>query len=224
MLNVCPECGLYAAGKRVVVRVGADALAVCPHCGYGHPFRWLPLFVVTGASGAGKTAVCLELVSCQLRGELWVPDCVYLEQDILWRDEFAKPEDGYRGFRDLWLRVAKNVGQAGRPVVLCGSAAPEQYEACPERRYFAAIHYLALVCDDQVLRERLETRPSWRRSGHSEFLDRMTNFNTWLRENAAVTEPNTPLLDTTALSVQASAKKVGSWIQARLPHKREPHL
>jgi hypothetical protein len=35
--------------------------------------------------------------------------------------------------------------------VLCGSAVPEQYEHCPERRYFTTIHTLALVCDDIIV-------------------------------------------------------------------------
>ena len=91
MFNVCAECGLYAADKHVRPLDGSLALAVCPHCGHGHPFRQLPLFMLTGASGAGKTTVCLELASAQSRAEDWAPACVYLEQDILWRDEFAGP-------------------------------------------------------------------------------------------------------------------------------------
>ena len=115
----------------------------------------LPLFVLTGASGAGKTAVCLALAAK-------MSECVFMESDVLWRTEFATPDDGYRAYRNLWLRVAKNINQAGRPVVLCGSAIPEQFEGCPERRYFSTIHYLAMVCDDNVLMERLLSRPGWR--------------------------------------------------------------
>jgi predicted kinase len=178
------------------------------------------LFVLTGASGAGKTAICLELARAQLGGEPWLPDCVsgcvFLDQDILWRDEFADPENDYRSFRNLWLRVAKNVGQGGQPVVLCGSAVPAQYKVCPERRYFKAIHYLALVCDDRVLRERLEARPGWRGSGDSAFLARMAQFNRWLQENARYTQPPMTLLDTTALSVRQSAEQAAGWIQGCL--------
>jgi hypothetical protein len=216
MFNVCSHCGLYAEEKHVRQGAGSDAVALCPHCGYGHPFRQLPLFVITGASGSGKTAVGLELVEAQRRAEPWVPDYVYLEQDILWRDEFVDPENDYQAFRNMWLRVAKNVGQAGRPVVLCGSAVPEQYERCPERRYFADIHYLALVCNDDLLRERLAARPGWRRSGNAAFLDQMLEFNRWFVENARAKEPGMTLLDTSALSVRESAMQVAGWIQACL--------
>jgi hypothetical protein len=213
MFNVCSQCGMYAEDKKVLPRSRTVALALCPHCGHGHPFRFLPLFVLTGASGAGKTAVCLELTKAQLQGAAWVPDCVYIEQDILWRDEFADPESDYSAFRNTWLRVAKNVGQAGRPVVLCGSAAPAQYEACPERRYFCALHCLALTCDDNLLRERLLERPGWRRSGHDAFLDQMVAFNSWLRTSGAGTEPNLTVLDTSLQSLQESARRVAAWIQ-----------
>jgi hypothetical protein len=139
---------------------------------------------------------------------------VFLEQDILWRAEFARPEDEYRAFRNLWLRVAKNVGQGGRPVVLCGSAVPDQYEACPERRYFAGIHYLALVCGDDLLVKRLKSRPGWRHSGDAGFVHEMVTFNRWFRENARHTKPPMALLDNSALSVQESAERVAEWVRS----------
>jgi hypothetical protein len=97
---------------------------------------------------------------------------------------------------------------------LCGSAVPEQYEACPERRYFATIHYLALICDDDILRERLEARPGWRRSGNASFLERMIEFNRWFREHSPGTDPTIELLDTTDLSVQETVQQVAAWIRA----------
>src|SRR6266496_6638262 len=70
-----------------------------------------------------------------------------LVSDILWGAVPATPANNYSDYRNMWLRVAKNIGQAGRPVVLCGTAIPEQFETCPERRYFSTLHYLAMVCD-----------------------------------------------------------------------------
>ena len=140
-----------------------------------------------------------------------------MESDILWRPEFDTPEDGYRAYRNLWLRIAKNIAQSGRPVVLVGSAVPEQFEVCPERRYFSEIHYLALVCADEILVARLRARPAWRRSGTAEVLSTMTAFNQWLRSHAEATSPPMSLLDTSHLTLEQSVSWTHTWIQQRWP-------
>jgi len=65
---------------------------------------------------------------------------------------------------------------------LVGSALPEQFENCPERRYFTHIHYLAVVCDDDTLVQRLRARPAWRGSGTAEFIEDMRGFNAYIKK------------------------------------------
>jgi gluconate kinase len=206
MFNVCPACGLYSAEKPIDP---CGSCAVCPYCGHRHPFLQLPLFILTGSSATGKSTICLELATR-------LSDCVCIECDILWRPEFATPEDDYHGLRDLCLRVAKNVGQAGHPVLLCGSATPEQYENCPERRYFGTTHYLALICDDDELIQRLQSRPAWRQSSTPEFVATMLQFNQWFKDNAHDTHPPITLLNTTSLSIAQSVERVANWVHSRL--------
>jgi broad-specificity NMP kinase len=164
---------------------------------------------VTGASGAGKSVVCLALVPI-------LQECVVLDSDILWGIIPATAEDNYRSYRNAWLRIAKNIGQSGRPVVLCGSAIPEQFESCPERRYFSTLHYLALVCEDKALIERLEQRPAWRKSGSAETLEGMAQFNRWLQEHASRTQPPMTLYDTTNRSISETVGDIAQWIRQRL--------
>ena len=180
MFNVCPRCGEYCVEKRIDP---SGPYAVCPYCDDNHAFLRLPLFVITGASGSGKTTVALRLVAA-LRGA-----AVVLDSDILWRPEFATPEDDYRSYRELWLRVAKNIGQSGLPVVLAGTVIPDQFEHLSERRYFAAIHYLGLVAEDDDLTTRLRARPQWRSTGSNSFVEEMLRFNRWLKGNAGQTCP-----------------------------------
>lgn len=206
MFNVCPNCGQHSEEKRIDP---SGPFAICPFCGHHHRFLRQPLFVLTGASAAGKTTVCLALQAA-------LPGCVVMESDILWLPEFDTPEDDYRAFRNTWLRVAKNIGQAGRPVVLCGTAVPGQYESCPERRYFAAIHYLALVCDDEELVRRLEARPQWRECSDPQFIQNMLTFNRWLMANSDLTEPPMTLLDTTHLSIEQSVERTAHWVLEHL--------
>ena len=202
MFNVCPNCGEYRADKRIVP---AGAYAVCPHCEYQHQFIRLPLFVLTGASGVGKTTTCLALAAR-------AKDLVVMESDILWRDEFNQPATDYRSYRETWLRVCKNISQAGRPVLLCGAGVPEQFEQCVERRYFSDIHYLALVCEDEVIASRLRSRPAWRGSSAEGYIEEHVAFNRWLKNNARRTRPPIAVLDTSAITVDESVAGVEDWI------------
>ena len=209
MFNVCPNCGEYRADKIIHPR---GPFAVCPVCRFQHKFAYLPLFVLTGASGAGKTTTCLALAAT-------AQDFVVMESDILWRDEFNLPATDFRNYRETWLRVCKNISQAGKPVLLCGAGVPAQFEPCVERRYFSKIHYLALTCEDEVLAARLRSRPAWRGSYREEYIEEHMAFNRWLKNNAEHTEPPMDLLDTSQLSVAEGVEGVERWVKGRLHEK-----
>ena len=194
MFNACMGCGAYGIETAVDP---AGPFAVCPARGHRHRLVRPPLFVLTGASGAGKTAVAPRVAAALL-------ECVVLESDIRWRREFDAPADGYRAYRDLWLRLAKNIRQAGRPVVLCGSAVLEQFEPCPGRRYFTLLHHLALVCNKAVLTARLSGRSARRESSGDGVVAQMDRFNAWLRENADTSDPPMTLLDTTVAPIEST--------------------
>jgi predicted ABC-type ATPase len=206
MFNVCPNCGEYTVEKQIDP---SGPFAICPHCHYTHSFFQQPLFIISGASGTGKTTVCLSLISK-------LNECVVLEQDILWGIVPATSEDNYSSYRNVWLRIAKNVGQAGRPVVLCGTALPEQFEECPERLYFTTLHYLTFVCDDDLLVERLKQRPEWRQTHSPEFLEDMVQFNRWLKANASLTKPPMTLCDTSHRNIDETVEYVAKWVREHL--------
>jgi len=203
MLDVCARCGQYRPDKTIDP---SGPLAICPVCGYGEPFRQLPLFIVGGASGAGKTTLCRQVMRAS-------NDVVALDTDLLWRAEFDTPADGYRAYFETWLNLSANIGQAGRPVVLFGAGAgePGNIEPCVHRRYFAAVHYLALVCDDGALAERLRARPAWRGSGAMEYVAAHQQFNQWFKDHAQGVPP-IKLVDTTQLDETQAARQVLAWI------------
>lgn len=206
MFNVCPGCGEYRADKEIDA---SGPYAICPLCRHRHKFVRLPLFILTGASGAGKTTASLALVDK-------VKDAVVMESDILWREEFNQPGTDYQNYRELWLRVSKNISQAGKPVILCGCAVPEQFEQCIERRYFSNIHYLALVCENELLAARLRARPQWRGSFGDEYIKDHLAFNDWLKNTAENTKPPITLLDTSEMTADETAEKVSQWIKEHL--------
>ena len=207
MFNVCHKCGLYRVDK---VIDPSGPYAVCPACGHQHVFRQLPLLMVSGASGAGKSTVCNALL-----GQL--DDVILLDSDILWRPDFDKPEENYRDFFETWLRLAKNISQSGMPVVLFGAGmgVPENIEPCVERRYFSQVHYLALACDDHELTQRLKARPDWRGSGEQAFIENQIRFNRWFKETPQNDHPIS-LIDTTGISIETTIEQVEGWIRERV--------
>jgi len=199
-LRICPACGDRA--DRPVV---SGAIVTCAKCGHEWPFRKLPLFALTGPSGAGKSTMG-PLLADRFGG-----DVVVLDQDILW---IPALHDDVTDFRSIWLRMAAMLHQNGRPVVLCGTVAPPEFEPLPERAFFSDIHYLALVGSPSSLRARLRARPAWR-EWDEERIDEMLEFNDWLRKSAP--ELGVDLFDTTDVTTEATADHVEKWIRARLP-------
>lgn len=210
MFNVCYTCGEYHADKRVVplAQETGWADAICPTCGHRHRFRYLPLLIISGASGTGKSTICQRLA-----GE--VSEAVLLELDILWRPEFNRPDDAYDGFFDTWLRMVKNIAQSGRPVVVFGAGigVPSNLERQVERRYIADIHTLALTCDDEVLATRLRARPGWRGSSSDTFIQTQHEFNRWFANVGPTLSPPIELYNTAKQSMDTTSADVAAWIR-----------
>ena len=202
MMNVCFQCGMYHADKLIEP---SGPFAICPECGYKHPFQQLPLLIVSGASGTGKTTVCQHLLG-------QVTQAVLLDSDILWRPEFNTPDTNYRDFFETWLRVCKNISQSGRPVVLfaAGVGVPGNIENRIERRYFSKVHYLALVCSDETLSQRLQKRPDWRGTHEPGYVEEHIRFNQWFK--AYEGQFSIKLMDTTNVALEETTRMVASWI------------
>jgi hypothetical protein len=146
-----------------------------------------------------------------------VKQAVLLDSDILWRPEFNSPENNYRDYFETWLRVGKNIAQSGRPVALFGAGVgvPQNLESCVERRYFPVIHYLALVCSDDALSERLQHRPAWRGSGEDSYIAEHQRFNQWFKNYNESQQPPIELIDTSKCSLQESTFQVKKWIEEK---------
>ena len=206
MLNTCENCGRYSVDK--IISDTGDSMT-CKFCGYTQAIKRLPLFIITGASGVGKSATSREMFKNK-------ENVIVMESDILWNDAFNNPDNNYREYRELWLRMCKNISQGGKPIVHCGCSVPEQFENCVERRYFSDIHYLAIVCDDNILTKRLHKRNVF----NNEYINNSISFNKWLKENASLTNPPMTLLDNSNLEIEQVSGKVSTWIDSLLTNIR----
>ncbi|WP_116950026.1 AAA family ATPase [Jiangella endophytica] len=203
-LLICERCGERADRPQVE----PEAVIRCAHCGHRWPFLRLPLLCVTGPSGTGKSTI-QRLLATELADRF-----VVLEQDVLWvaglRDDAAE----HRPFRSTWLRMAAMIHQSRRPVVLCGTVVPPEFESLPERALFERIDYLCLTCDADVLAARLRKRPTWRGWDEPRIAETL-EFGAWIDANAATMDPPMTLLDTTGVPVDETARGVRAWLDER---------
>lgn len=170
------------------------------------PTKKQPLFIITGASGVGKSTLCEELFKNE-------KDYIVMESDLLWNDVYNTPDDDYCEYRRVWMRVCANISQIGKPVVVCGCAVPKQFENQPEREYFTDIHYLAAVCSDECLENRMR---GGRNISDENWIKSSLDFNRWLKSNAENTAPEITLLDTTNLTPVQAANIADEWISDKI--------
>lgn len=203
-LLICERCGERADRPQVE----AEAAIRCAHCGHRWPFLRLPLFCLTGPSGTGKSTIQ------RLLAERLSDRFVVLEQDVLWvaglRDDGAE----HRPFRSVWLRMAAMINQSRRPVVLCGTVVPPEFEPLPERALFERIEYLCLTCDPDVLAQRLRERPKWREWDEPRITETL-DYAAWIDAGAATMDPPMTLLDTTETPAEQTALAVAAWLDER---------
>src|SRR6201996_1336792 len=114
----CMTCG----PESVVERDPTEPTFRCTSCGDVTVIPVLPLFVVTGASGAGKTTVTAPL-------RRLLPECDVFEGDLI--SQVAGL--GWDTWRDTWLRIAYAAGLNSRPMVLCTSLIPGHLADLPAR-------------------------------------------------------------------------------------------
>jgi hypothetical protein len=178
--------------------------ALCTACGTSTPLSIQPLFIVTGASGAGKTTLIPVL------GKLLL-ECAVFDKDLLW----GRTRDDQ--FYDCWLLIAHSQAQQNRPTVICGTIMPWELNNNPERTLVGTIYFLNLHCNDEVREQRLRTRPPWRQSSSDAFIQRHKEFAQWLLDNAATAyDPPMPTFDTSSTPVEEVAQQIASWIKQAL--------
>ena len=161
-----------------------------------------PIFIVTGTSGAGKTAVIPEL-------RRLLPGVAVLDKDHMWH---PNPGAAY----DNFFRIAAALATTGIYTVIVGTIIPEHFTgwACEERDRVGEIRYVNLHCSDGVRERRLRARPAWRKSSTPEFIEEHRKLAARLL--AGELPAGTPTFDTTKCSVEETAAEVASYIRAAM--------
>jgi hypothetical protein len=192
---ICDRCGEWV---QPVIDY-AQSVAICTACGYRNPRRFLPLFVVTGASGTGKTAIVPELRKL-------LPAWDVFETDVL-RDS----GEDWQFIKCNWLRITHSIHQSARPVVLCGSILPDQLRKCETWPFFPRIYWLALTCNAETQAARLRARPAFRGSTEA-FIRDQQSFRQWFLDHSDTAfDPSLVVADTTSVPPASTAQEIRDW-------------
>ena len=198
-MHYCDTCRAATThGEAVLKRIAA----VCAECGTENQIPFVPLLVITGAGGCGKTTVTQALLK--------KPNPYFIVE----ADYLLHGRGGYDSWERYWNHVAivcRTLGRNRQPLVLTGWAYPSQMEQFHSTQFFSPIHYLVLACDPETQKQRLEERayPDTQVDGCIDET-RKLSAEADERENATV-------LDTSHMTLEQVVAEVDSWILQRLP-------
>ncbi len=200
-MHYCPRCEAAPPHRDPNPEQGT---AICTRCGTDNEIPSVPLFVITGGSGCGKSAVSLGLL--RKHNSYLVVDADFLCHD---RDAF----DSWDAFYNFTCIVGLTLARNRRPIVLVGGMHPSQIENAKTSAYFSAVHFLVIACDPTTQTARLKGRSAGPPTEES--INNAIKESRWINEGAGE-RPNATILDTTDWTREQTISTANRWILERL--------
>ena len=170
----------------------------CRECGAEWEFQSLPLFILTGCSGVGKTTTAIEIIRKKV-------DFVVFDADI------------FAGFINWNDEESCNIMQSGKPVLWTMAGCLERLPKAYNSRYFSEIIVLALVTDENALRQRMQegrgiTDDNWINSS----CDYNRDYNRYFKEHTQIRDTKFEILVISTKASEEVADYVVSRVKKRL--------
>ena len=167
----------------------------------------MTIFMLSGACGAGKTAIKDEL---SRRNPAFA--CIDADQiGVNWSD-YAKTERENRYRSD---NIARAVGiSEGRDILYASCTNPLDYfrsadiPACVDRTFF-----IALTCSENEITRRLKARPPEYGCGSDEFIRTQIDYNNWFKRNSGKFQL---IVDTSSVTVKEAADIAAEFIERNI--------
>jgi broad-specificity NMP kinase len=161
---------------------------------------------LTGCSGVGKTTTAQELMQRDT-------PCIVMDADILYNIMPHETDEDYKNWVEQIMSFSKNLMQSGKPLLWTMAGALDNFENTYNRRFFTEIHYLALVCNSEVLEKRMRegrhiTDENWIKSS--------IDYNRWFKETGIISDKRVDTYDITGKSVSEVADYVIQWVTEKL--------
>lgn len=201
MVDICPKCGNYGWDKTV-----DGGKIACPKCGHSWSFLKLPLFIVTGASGVGKTATVRALQRTSR-------DFVCLDMDFFYNLMPHETEGDYMAQTEQAQALSRDIMQCGRPVVWARAGNIHMLDKTYGARFFGGIHVLALTCPEEELRGRMTES---RGISDEDWIQSSVDYNRYFMEHDRIDSLGYDRLDTGPLTVEEAAREVHAWLRRKM--------
>ena len=201
MIGTCGKCGNHKWDKIV-----KDGRVICPECNHSWNYVSLPLFILSGCSGVGKTTTGIELIQRQ-------NDVVVLDADIFCGVQNASSEEDYRKRVDTLEALSRNISQSGKPVLWTVAGNLDMLPRSYNTRFFSGIYCLVLTVDDDALRARMTNGRGITDSG---WIEGSVGYNQYLKTHNTLGELSYETLDITDKTPAEVADEVISWFNRYL--------
>jgi hypothetical protein len=201
MIGICGKCGNHKWDK--IVKEGR---VICPECNHSWNYISLPLFILSGCSGVGKTTTGIELMQRQ-------NDVVVLDADIFCGVQNASTEDDYRKRVDTIESLSRNISQSGKPVLWTMAGNLDMLPKSYNTRFFDGIYCLVLTVDEEALRDRMINGRGITDSG---WIEGSVGYNRYLRTHNTLGELSYETLDITNKTPAEVADAVIEWYKKYL--------
>lgn len=201
MIEICPKCGNHEWDKEIT-----GAKIRCPKCGEEWEFVSMPLFILTGCSGVGKTTTAIEIVRKKV-------DYAVLDADILtWYVDWNN-EEICNDWIEMILNLTKDINQSGKPVLWTMAGCLDRLPKAYNSRYFSEIKCLALVCDDEALKKRMQ---EGRGITDENWLKGSSDYNRYFMEHDSLGDTKFETFDITGKEPGEVADYVVEWVKKSL--------
>ncbi len=195
MIGNCPNCGNYHWQKEI----SEDRKRIiCIQCNHQWNFNSLPLFILTGCSGVGKTTTAQELLQRET-------NYIVMDADILYNIMPHETEEDLQNWVEHIMEFSLTIMQSGKPLLWTIAGALDKFEVTYHRRFFSNIYYLALVCSKEALEKRMM---EGRQITNEDWICSSIDYNRWFMENGTLPSGNIDTFDITKKTVSEVADYV----------------
>ena len=201
MVEQCVRCGNIKWDKKV-----ENDMIICPQCGYSWKYTRLPLFILTGCSGIGKTTTAHELM-------LIAKEFIVLDADIFYNLMPHETQEDYFEQIEQIENISKDIMQAGKPVLWTMAGNLDKLNKVYNRAFFSDIYCLALVCNEESLRNRMM---QGRGIANEEWIESSVQYNNFFKEHDAIGDMSFDICNTEGKDIGEVAEEVKSWVLDKL--------